>query len=77
MLYLEIAHELNTQCECGHICKIIGACLVCSELGSVCAGLLAGPAEAGEVLGFVCFEVANSKIYCSMSVSGYLFGPEP
>lgn len=54
-----------------------GACLVCSELGSVCARVLAGPAEVGDVLVFVCFEVANSKTYCSMSASGYLFGPEP
>lgn len=55
----------------------VGTCLECSELGSVCAGMLAGPNEVATVLAFVCFEVANSKTYCSMSASGYLFGPEP
>lgn len=58
-------------------CCSVGSYLACSELGSVCAGVLAGPADVGDVLVFVCFEVANSKIYCSMSASGYLFGPEP
>lgn len=62
---------------CNRLIVSVGACLVCSEMGSVCAGVLTGPAEAGEVLAFVCFEVANSKTYCSMSVSEYLFGPEP
>lgn len=58
-------------------CYSAGAYLVCSELVSVCAEVLASPAEFEVMLAFVCFEVANSKTYCSMSASGYLFGPEP